>query len=198
MVLIRVLAFWEAYPGLRHAGDEIDSFAVDSGMKTVRTMLQTLRFTEIYPLQVVAAMGSRIACWSLIGGRAEIWRIYSTLVLPKDTTVMALDCKSGNSILFAVIIIHLCEDLMTRIACYCDKRRPVCPYLEPRGRHSVVGPEVEVSVCGPFRFLTLIDIGVSVVPLSRIRFTPSLMFIVTTALVRSPPPSKPHVLDPFF
>lgn len=78
LALIRVLAFWEAYPGLKHDGNEIDSLAIDSGMKTV-----------------VAAMGSRIACWSPTGGRAEIWRIHSTLVLPKDTTVTALDCKSG-------------------------------------------------------------------------------------------------------
>ena len=36
LALTRVLAFWEAYPGLRHDGDEIDSLAVDPRMKTVR------------------------------------------------------------------------------------------------------------------------------------------------------------------
>jgi len=57
------------------------------------------------PLKVVAAMGSRIACWSLSGGRAAVWRIHSTLILPKDTTVTALDCKSGNSIPFTTIVL---------------------------------------------------------------------------------------------
>ena len=44
MALTRVLAFWEAFPGLRHGGDEIDSLAVDYGMKTVRTKLAISRF----------------------------------------------------------------------------------------------------------------------------------------------------------
>lgn len=100
MTLMRVLAFWEAFPGLRHGGDEINSLAVDSGMKIVRTKSLIRGSRPIYTLKVVAAMESRIACWSLSGGKAAVWRIHSTLVLPKDTTATALDCKSGNSILF--------------------------------------------------------------------------------------------------
>lgn len=61
-------------------------------------------------------MGSRIACWSLSGGR--VWRIHSTLVLSKDTAITALDCKSGNSILFTMTVILLQGYLDTRIARY--------------------------------------------------------------------------------
>ena len=49
LALVRVLAFWEAFPGLRHGGDEIDSLAVDSGMKTVRAKSAMLRPAFIYP-----------------------------------------------------------------------------------------------------------------------------------------------------
>lgn len=128
MALIRVLAFWEAFPGLRHGGDEINSLAVDCGMKIVRTKYLTSEPKPIYIPKVVAAMESRIACWSLSGGKAAVWRIHSTLVLPKDTTVTALDCKSGNLILFAVIVVPLCGDLNTRIARHRNQRRPVRPY----------------------------------------------------------------------
>lgn len=44
LALARVLAFWEAFPGLKHGGDEICSLAVDSGMKIVRTKPVGLRF----------------------------------------------------------------------------------------------------------------------------------------------------------
>lgn len=39
------------------------------------------------------------------------------------------------------------------------------------------------------------DSRVSVVPLSRVRFAPSLMFIATTALVRFHPFPKLHAFD---
>jgi len=39
------------------------------------------------------------------------------------------------------------------------------------------------------------DTRVSVVPLSRVRFAPSLMFIATTALVRSHPLPGRHAPD---
>ena len=42
LTLTRVLAFWEAYPGLRPGGDEIDSLTVDHGMKIVSTRLVNL------------------------------------------------------------------------------------------------------------------------------------------------------------
>lgn len=131
LALTRVLAFWEAFPGLRHSGEEIDSLAVDPGMKIVRTRSLTLRFVMIYIPKVVVAMGPRIACWSLAGGRTGVWRIHSTLVLPKDTTVTALDCMSGNSTLFTVITISLCGGLNARVTCYWNRRRPISPYSEP-------------------------------------------------------------------
>lgn len=92
-------------------------------------------------------MGSRIACWSPSGGKAEVWRIHSTLVLPKDATVTALDCKSGNSILFTVIVVPLSGDLNTRIARDWNQRRPVCAYSQSGGWHSLVDSEMEESVC---------------------------------------------------
>jgi hypothetical protein len=131
LALVRVLAFWEAFPGLRHGGEEINSLAVDSGMKIVRTKSLVSGFKSIHALKVVAAMESRIACWSLSGGKAAVWRIHSTLALSKDTTITALDCKSGNSILFTVIVVPLCGDLNTRIARHWNQRRPVCPYSQP-------------------------------------------------------------------
>jgi hypothetical protein len=105
LTLTRVLAFWEAYPGLKHGGGEIDLLAVDSGIKIVRTSFTVLWLIPTHVIKVVAAMGTRIVCWSLSGGRAGVWRIHSTLVLPKDAPVTALDCMSGNSILFTAIVI---------------------------------------------------------------------------------------------
>ena len=46
--LTRILAFWEAFPGLRHGGEEIDSLAVDSGMKIVRDKSAISTSTFIY------------------------------------------------------------------------------------------------------------------------------------------------------
>lgn len=109
LTLTRVLAFWEAYPGLRRGGDEIDSLAVDPGMKIVRTKFAILWLIPTYALEVVAAMGTRIVCWSPSGKRAAVWRIHSTLLLPKDAPVTALECMSGNSILFMAIMIPYVE-----------------------------------------------------------------------------------------
>ncbi|KAK7059134.1 regulator of (H+)-ATPase in vacuolar membrane [Paramarasmius palmivorus] len=73
--LIRVLAFWEAFPGVT---GEISCISVDRGMKII-----------------VAAMGNRIASWSLSGVQSDTWRIHSSLVLPQGQLVTALDSKSG-------------------------------------------------------------------------------------------------------
>lgn len=40
-------------------------------------------------------MGSRIAAWSLSGVQNDAWRIHSSLALPVDQVVTALDNKSG-------------------------------------------------------------------------------------------------------
>jgi len=129
-------------------------------------------------------MGSRIACWSLSGGRAAVWRIHSTLILPKDTTVTALDCKSGNSIPFTTIVALLYGYLNIRIACHRNQSCVVGPYSQPRGRYSRVDSEMEESVCLFFvPSPAFAEVCVSVVPLSCVRFAPSLMYIATTALV---------------
>jgi hypothetical protein len=36
LALVRVLAFWEAFPGTAHSKDKISCISVDSGMKLVR------------------------------------------------------------------------------------------------------------------------------------------------------------------
>ena len=150
LALTRVLAFWQAYPGLTHGGGEIDSLAVDSGIKIVRNTYTGRWLVPTYAIKVVAAMGTRIVCWSLSGGRAGVWRIHSTLVLPKDAPVTALDCMSGNSILFTAIVIPLRGDLITRVACDWDHGHPICPHSESRGRCLVVDSEMEVPVSNFF------------------------------------------------
>ncbi|PPQ67110.1 hypothetical protein CVT25_005711 [Psilocybe cyanescens] len=78
LALVRVLAFWEAFPGLRHSGDKISCLSVDSGMKLI-----------------VASIKSRLAAWSLSDIQEGTWRIHSTLVLPEGHNVTTLDNKAG-------------------------------------------------------------------------------------------------------
>ncbi|KAL0580829.1 regulator of (H+)-ATPase in vacuolar membrane [Marasmius crinis-equi] len=47
---------------------------------------------------IVAAMGHRVATWSLSGVQNDVWRIHSSLVLPQEHEVKALDSKSGIAI----------------------------------------------------------------------------------------------------
>ncbi|KAJ7071176.1 RAVE protein 1 C terminal-domain-containing protein [Mycena amicta] len=75
LALVRVLAFWEAFPG---AVGSISAVAVDSGMKLI-----------------VASMQTKIATWALSGVQEHAWRLHSTLVLPPNHVVTALDSKSG-------------------------------------------------------------------------------------------------------
>ncbi|KAF7339771.1 WD repeat protein [Mycena venus] len=75
LALVRVLAFWEAFPGAMGA---ISCISVDSGMKLI-----------------VASMQTRIAAWSLSGVQQDAWRLHSSLILPTNHTVTALDSKSG-------------------------------------------------------------------------------------------------------
>ncbi|KIY45758.1 hypothetical protein FISHEDRAFT_66809 [Fistulina hepatica ATCC 64428] len=76
--LIRLLAFWEAFPGTLHSNDKISCISVDPGMKLV-----------------VAAMGCRIAAWSLSGVRDGKWRMHSSLSLSPSHIITALDNRSG-------------------------------------------------------------------------------------------------------
>ncbi|KIM47847.1 hypothetical protein M413DRAFT_417307 [Hebeloma cylindrosporum] len=78
LALVRVLAFWEAFPGTIHSKERISCLSVDSGMKLI-----------------VAATKSRLAAWSLSDTQHDTWRIHSTLVLPEDHNVTALDIKAG-------------------------------------------------------------------------------------------------------
>ncbi|KAF7339596.1 WD repeat protein [Mycena sanguinolenta] len=75
LALVRVLAFWEAFPG---ATGSISCISVDSGMKLI-----------------VASMQTRIAAWCLSGVQQHAWRLHSSLTLPPNHTVTALDSKSG-------------------------------------------------------------------------------------------------------
>ncbi|KAJ7076559.1 RAVE protein 1 C terminal-domain-containing protein [Mycena belliarum] len=75
LALVRVLAFWEAFPGAMGA---ISCISVDSGMKLI-----------------VASMQTRVAVWSLSGVEQDAWRLHSSLALPPTCTVTALDSRSG-------------------------------------------------------------------------------------------------------
>ncbi len=46
--------------------------------------------------QVVASLGHRVVAWSLSGTRNDYWRVHSSLLLPEDQHVTALNCVSGN------------------------------------------------------------------------------------------------------
>ena len=46
-------------------------------------------------IQVVAASGPRLAVWSLSGVSARTWLVHSSLVLPDDKRITAIDCSSG-------------------------------------------------------------------------------------------------------
>ncbi|KAI0963718.1 hypothetical protein AcW1_000718 [Taiwanofungus camphoratus] len=78
LTFLRALAFWEAFPGTRHGGDFVKCLSIDHGMKLV-----------------VASMGARVAAWSLSGVRTDSWHLHSSLLLPEDQQVTALDCESG-------------------------------------------------------------------------------------------------------
>ncbi|KAF8973548.1 WD repeat-containing protein [Flammula alnicola] len=77
LALVRVLAFWEAFPGTMHSKDKISCISVDSGMKLI-----------------VAATKSRLAAWSLSDIQKDAWRIHSTLVLSENHDVTTLDNKA--------------------------------------------------------------------------------------------------------
>ncbi|KAF5374738.1 hypothetical protein D9758_000427 [Tetrapyrgos nigripes] len=76
LALVRVLAFWQAFPGLAHISDSISCISVDAGMK-----------------HIVAAMGSKIASWSLSGIQNDSWLVHSSLTLDRNVTTM--DSCSG-------------------------------------------------------------------------------------------------------
>ncbi|KAF7306783.1 WD repeat protein [Mycena indigotica] len=73
LALIRVLAFWEGFPG---STGTITAISVDSGMKLI-----------------VASMQTRLAAWALSGVQQDTWRLHSSLTLPHIVT--SLDSKSG-------------------------------------------------------------------------------------------------------
>ncbi|KAF8898903.1 RAVE protein 1 C terminal-domain-containing protein [Infundibulicybe gibba] len=83
LTLVRVLAFWEAFPSVSHLTDHVICVAVDSGMKLI-----------------VAAMGVRVAAWSLSGVNHDMFRVHSTLVLPEHHIITTLDSKSGIIVSF--------------------------------------------------------------------------------------------------
>ncbi|KAH9897985.1 WD repeat-containing protein [Cubamyces lactineus] len=130
LAFVRTLAFWEVFPSTRHLTRSVQCSAVENGMRLV-----------------VAALGHRVVAWSLSGPHCDYWRVHSSLVLPEDQHVTALNCVSG---LLAV------------------------------------GTRSSLSV---YTLLLENDLPTwslkwsSPVPsLSRVRFSPSLMYIATTSL----------------
>ncbi|EIW64094.1 WD repeat-containing protein [Trametes versicolor FP-101664 SS1] len=130
LAFVRALAFWEVYPSTRHLAQSVQCLAVENGMKLV-----------------VASLGHRVVAWSLSGTRNDYWRVHSSLLLPEDQQVTALNCVSGllavgTRSTLSVYTLILENDLPTW------------------------------SMKWSF----------TVPPLSRVRFSPSLMYIATTSL----------------
>ncbi|KAI0652289.1 WD repeat-containing protein [Trametes meyenii] len=118
LAFVRALAFWEVFPSTRHLTQS-----------------------------VVASLGHRVVAWSLSGIQNDYWRVHSSLLLPEEQQVTALNCMSG---LLAV------------------------------------GTRSSLSV---YTLILENDLPTwslkwsSTVPsLSRVRFSPSLMYIATTSL----------------
>ncbi|KAH9037204.1 RAVE protein 1 C terminal-domain-containing protein [Lactarius pseudohatsudake] len=74
---LRALAFSQVFPGAS-ANCNITSLAVDSALKLV-----------------AAASGPRLAVWSLSGVSTRTWLVHSSLLLPDDKHITAIDCSSG-------------------------------------------------------------------------------------------------------
>ncbi|KAI0673553.1 WD repeat-containing protein [Trametes maxima] len=130
LAFVRALAFWEVFPSTRHLTQSVRCLTVENGMKLV-----------------VASLGHRVVAWSLSGTQNDYWRVHSSLLLPEDQQVTALNCMSG---LLAV------------------------------------GTRCNLSV---YTLILENDLPTwslkwsSTVPsLSRVRFSPSLMYIATTSL----------------
>jgi hypothetical protein len=105
--LVRTLAFSQVFPGRDHASARITSLAVDSALKLVRTSYAiTTCFPYIYPGKVVTASGPRLAVWSLSGVSARTWLVHSSLLLPDDKYVTAIDCSSGAVLLLLRFLCH--------------------------------------------------------------------------------------------
>ena len=95
LTLLRVLPFWLAFPDAQDTPCPISCMAVDAAMKLVRSLflLPVLSPT----LQIIAAVGTRVAAWCLSGNDKDSWRVHSTLVLPDGAAVTALASRSGLS-----------------------------------------------------------------------------------------------------
>lgn len=78
LAVVRVLAFWEAFPSTRHSAESVSCVSVDSDMKLI-----------------VASMNTRVAAWSLTGAHQDAWKVHSAFALPPTHAVTALDTKSG-------------------------------------------------------------------------------------------------------
>jgi hypothetical protein len=122
--LVRTLAFSQVFPNRDHVSARITSLAVDPALKLVCTSLPiTMRFPLIHTFpQVAAPSGPRLAVWSLSGVSARTWLVHSSLILPDDKHITALDCRSGESA-FATM------SSLPWLTCY-----------RPLGRHDAIIP----------------------------------------------------------
>jgi hypothetical protein len=97
LALIKVMAFWEAFPGHFGTHEHISSMSVDSGMKLVRLrVLPACSGCLPERFQVFAAMNSRVAVWAVSGSPSAGWRVHSSLILPPDHVITTLDSRSGT------------------------------------------------------------------------------------------------------
>ena len=105
--LVRTLAFSQVFPSRGQVSARITSLAVDPALKLVGASLPiTMRFPLIPALpQVAVSSGPRLAVWSC-GVSTRTWLVHSSLILPDDKHITALDCRSGESALLPCPLYH--------------------------------------------------------------------------------------------
>ncbi|KAH9944024.1 RAVE protein 1 C terminal-domain-containing protein [Epithele typhae] len=130
LAFIRALALWEVFPSTRNTLQSVQCLTVENSMKLV-----------------VASLGRRVVAWSLSGKRHDYWRVHSSLSLPEDQQVTALNCMSG---LLAV-------GTRTSLSVYTLILENDLPTWSLKWSSDVP-------------------------TLSRVRYSPSLMYIATTSL----------------
>ena len=127
-------------------------------------------------------MGSRLATWSLSGVQSEAWRVYSSLTLHDNQTITTVDCKSGKveSYTLFLFVLHklglLAIGTPSSLSVYTlilENDLPTwslkwsLPYVAAQSRYNSINEFCCQRIAG----------------LSRVRFSPSLMYIASTTMV---------------
>ena len=132
-------------------------------------------------------MGPCVAAWSLSGVQHDTWRIHSSLILPTGSTIFALDCKSGSSLLsprHLLLLANVSCSLRGLLAIGCQNTLSVytlilendLPTWSQKWTHTYALPFI--CALRPFTSHS------SVATPTRLCFSPSLMYIAAASQVR--------------